>query len=85
MTFPTLVRKTNYFLVKVTKFHTKNLIFKVEFFTKEQKGARIFSSFVQSDDKRSQKLQHCAYPLISGLKLFKTHHNAVVESNFKLF
>ena len=53
MTFPTLVRKTNYFFVKVTEFHTKNLIFKVEFFTEEQKGARIFTGFVQSDDKRS--------------------------------
>ena len=51
-------------------FHTKNVIFKVEYLTEEQKRARIFNGFVQSDDKRSQKLQHCAYPLISGLKLF---------------
>ena len=58
-------------------FHTKNVIFKVEYLTEEQKRARIFNGFVQSDDKRSQKLQHCAYPLISGLKLFKMHHSAV--------
>ena len=54
-------------------FHTKNVIFKVEYLTEEQKRARIFNGFVQSDDKRSQKLQHCAYPLISGLTLFKMH------------
>ena len=65
-------------------FHTKNVIFKVEYLTEEQKRARIFNGFVQSDDKRSQKLQHCAYPLISGLKLFKMHHSAVVKNNFKL-
>ena len=59
-------------------FHTKNVIFKVEYLTEEQKGARIFNGFVQSDDKRSQKLQHCAYPLISGLKLFKTNHSAML-------
>ena len=59
-------------------FHTKNVIFKVEYLTEEQKRARIFNGFVQSDDKRSQKLQHCAYPLISGLKLFKMHHSAVL-------
>ena len=58
-------------------FHTKNVIFKVKYLTEEQKRARIFNGFVQSDDKRSQKLQHCAYPLISGLKLFKMHHSAL--------
>ena len=65
------------FFVKVAEFHTKNVIFKVEYLTEEQKRARIFNGFVQSDDKRSQKLQHCAYPLISRLKLFKTHHSAL--------
>ena len=68
------------FLVKVADFHTKNVIFKVEYLTEEQKRARIFNGFVQSDDKRSQKLQHCAYPLISGLKLFKTHHSALLTT-----
>ena len=77
LTFPILVREKIDFLVKVAEFHTKNVIFKVEYLTEEQKRARIFNGFVQSDDKRSQKLQHCAYPLISGLKLFKTHHSAV--------
>jgi len=77
VTFPTLVRETNYFLVKVAEFHTKNLISKDDYLTEEQKRARIFNGFVQSDDKRSQKLQHCAYPLISGLKLFKMHHSAL--------
>ena len=67
------------FFVKVAEFHTKNVIFKVEYLTEEQKRARIFNGFVQSDDKRSQKLQHCAYPLISGLKLFKTHHSALAK------
>ena len=76
--FSILVRGKYDFLVKVAEFHTKNVIFKVEYLTEEQKRARIFNGFVQSDDKRSQKLQHCAYPLISGLKLFKTHHSAVV-------
>ena len=37
MTFPTLVRETNDFHVKKAEFHTKNLIFKVEYLTKEQK------------------------------------------------
>ena len=76
MTFSVLVKGKNDFLVKVAEFHTKNVIFKVEYLTEEQKRARIFNGFVQSDDKRSQKLQHCAYPLISGLKLFKMHHSA---------
>ena len=76
--FSILVRGKYDFLVKVADFHTKNVIFKVEYLTEEQKRARIFNGFVQSDDKRSQKLQHCAYPLISGLKLFKTHHSALV-------
>ena len=44
------------FFVKVAEFHTKNVIFKVEYLTEEQKRARIFNGFVQSDDKRSQKL-----------------------------
>ena len=77
MTFSILVRGNNDFLVKVAEFHTKNVIFKVEYLTEEQKRARIFNGFVKSDDKSSQKLQHCAYPLISGLKLFKMHHSAV--------
>ena len=38
---------------KKEHFQCSNLIFKVEFFTKEQKGARIFTGFVQSDDKKS--------------------------------
>ena len=54
----------------MAEFHTKNVIFKVEYLTEEQKRARIFNGFVQSDDKRSQKLQHCAYPM---------HHSAVVN------
>ena len=78
--FSILVRGKNDFLVKVAEFHTKNVIFKVEYLTEEQKRARIFNGFVQSDDKRSQKLQHCAYPLISGLKLFKMHHSALAKS-----
>ena len=73
--FSILVRGKYDFLVKVADFHTKNVIFKVEYLTEEQKRARIFNGFVQSDDKRSQKLQHCAYPLISRLKLFKMHHS----------
>ena len=81
MTFSILVRGKNDFFVKVAEFHTKNVIFKVEYLTEEQKRARIFNGFVQSDDKRSQKLHYCAYPLISGLKLFKTHHSAVVNPN----
>ena len=77
MTFSILFRGKNDFFVKEAEFHTKNVIFKVEYLTEEQKRARIFNDFVQSDNKRSQKLQHCAYPLISGLKLFKMHHSAV--------
>ena len=60
-------------------FHTKNVIFKVEYLTEEQKRARIFNGFVQSDDKRSQKLQHCAYPLISRLKLPKLHQGVLLN------
>ena len=75
--FSILVKGKYDFLVKVADFHTRNVIFKVEYLTEEQKRARIFNGFVQSDDKRNQKLQHCAYPLISGLKLFKMHHSAV--------
>ena len=86
MTFSVLVKGKNDFFVKVAEFHTKNVIFKVEYLTEEQKRARIFNGFVQSDDKRSQKLQHCAYPLISGLKLFKTHHSVVhCIEQFKIF
>ena len=85
MTFSILVRGKNDFFVKVAEFHTKNVIFKVEYLTEEQKRARIFNGFVQSDDKRSQKLQHCAYPLISGLKLFKMHHSAVYSTTDKMY
>ena len=81
MTFSVLVKGKNDFLVKVAEFHTKNVIFKVEYLTEEQKRARIYNGFVQSDDKRSQKLQHCAYPLISGLKLFKMHHSLMVKED----
>ena len=80
MTFSVLVKGKNDFLVKVAEFHTKNVIFKVEYLTEEQKRARIFNGFVQSDNKRSQKLQHCACTLISGLKLFKTLHSIVSSS-----
>ena len=55
--FHTLVRVTNYFHVIKAEFHTKNIIFKVEYLTKEQKRAKILNGLVQSDDKRSQKLQ----------------------------
>jgi len=53
------------FLVKVAEFHTKNLIFKVKYLSEWQK-------------KRNQKLQQCAYSLISGQKLLKTHHSALL-------
>ena len=53
MTFSILVRGKYDFLVKLAEFHTKNVIFKVEYLTEEQKRARIFNGFVQSDDKRS--------------------------------
>ena len=66
----------------MAKFDTENVIFKVEYLTEEQKRAKIFNGFVQSDDKRSQKLQHCAYPLISGLKLFKMHHSGNIVKDF---
>ena len=59
LTFPTLVKEKKDFLVKLAEFHTKKLIFKVEYLTEWQKRARIFNGFVQSDDKGSQKFQHC--------------------------
>ena len=79
MTFSILVRGKNDFFVKVAEFHTKNVIFKVEYLTKKQKRARIFNGFVQSDDKRSEKFHHCADALIFGLKLLKTHHSALTH------
>ena len=63
----------------MAEFHTKNVIFKVEYLTEEQKRARIFNGLVQSDDKRSQKLQHCTNALIFGLKLLKMRHSAVFD------